>query len=141
MSRPWTIVHTPFSVVHGKPEMSPAGTPYEPSEHTAILAQSPAAVPSVHSRTWSSAADAADAADDAPRASSTAAPRCCTVGMKSLSIQAWSTRSLAVLPSTLAWNMSGYCVAEWLPQIVMFVTDATCTPVFAASCALARLWS
>ena len=45
------------------------------------------------------------------------------------------------MPSTLAWKTSGYCVAEWLPQIVMFVTAATCTPVLAAICALARLWS
>ena len=100
-----------------------------------MLTQSPSAVPSAQSRTWSSAALAADAADDAPRASMIAAPRCCTVGMNSFSIHAWSTSSPAGLPSTCAWNTSGYCVAEWLPQIVMRVTDATGTPTFAASCA------
>ena len=42
-------------------------------------------------------------ADDAPRASMTAAPRCCTVGMNVSSIHAWSTSSFAGLPSTLAW--------------------------------------
>ena len=49
-----------------------------------MLTQSPAAVPSAQSRTWSIAAFAADAADDAPRASMIAAPRCCTVGMNVL---------------------------------------------------------
>ena len=69
---------------------------------------------------WSIAALAAEAADDAPRASMIAAPRFCTVGMKSSSIQAWSsTTSAAFLPSTSAWKMSGYWVAEWLPQIVI----------------------
>ncbi len=40
-----------------------------------------------------------------------------------------------------AWNRSGYCVAEWLPQIVMWVTAATGTSHFSATCAIARLWS
>ena len=39
---------------------------------------------------WSMAALAAEAALERPRASMIAAPRCCTVGMKSPSIQAWS---------------------------------------------------
>ena len=37
--------------------------------------------------------------------------------------------------------MSGYCVAEWLPQMVMFVMSATGAPDLRASCAIARLWS
>ena len=75
-----------------------------------IDTQSPAGVPSTQSCTWSMAAFAADAADDAPRASMTAAPRFCTVGMKSLVSQARSvTTSAAGLPSTSAWKMSGYC--------------------------------
>ena len=37
--------------------------------------------------------------------------------------------------------MSGYCVAEWLPQIVMFVMSVTGAPVLAASWEIARLWS
>src|SRR5439155_21320815 len=36
-ARPGTILHTPFSVVHGNPEIKPSETPYEPSEHTAML--------------------------------------------------------------------------------------------------------
>ena len=47
-------------------------------------------MPRAQSRMWSMAALAADAAEDAPRASMIAAPRFCTVGMKSLSTQAWS---------------------------------------------------
>ena len=36
-----------------------------------------------------------------------------------VSIHAWSTSSVAGLPFDLRVNRSGYCVAEWLPQIVM----------------------
>ena len=50
-----------------------------------IETQSSGFVPITQSRTWSIAAFAADAALDAPRASMMAAPRCCTVGMKSFS--------------------------------------------------------
>src|SRR5689334_1542406 len=87
-------------------------------------------------------ADAAEAAEDEPRASMMAAPRLATVGMKSFSIQSWSlTTSAAFLPPTSAWKMSGYWVAEWLPQIVSFLMSLTVLPVFAASCDSARLWS
>ena len=87
-------------------------------------------------------ADAADAAEDAPRASMIAAPRLATVGMKSFSIQAWSlTTSAAFLPPTSAWKMSGYWVAEWLPQIVIFLMSVTAAPVLRASWLIARLWS
>ena len=37
--------------------------------------------------------------------------------------------------------MSGYWVAEWLPQIVIFLISVTGTPVLAASWEMARLWS
>src|SRR4051812_20915613 len=107
-----------------------------------MLTQSSVGVPSIQSRTWSTAALAADAALDAPRASMMAAPRCCTVGMNSFSNHVWSfTSSAAFLPLTSAWKMSGYCVAEWLPQIVILRTSLTVVPIFAASWALARLWS
>src|SRR5262249_38724942 len=87
-------------------------------------------------------ADAADAAEEAPRASMIAAPRLATVGMKSFSIQAWSLTTLAAfLPPISAWNTSGYWVAEWLPQIVIFLMSVTAAPLFLASCATARLWS
>ena len=72
-----------------------------------------------------------------------AAPRCWTVGMKSLSTQSWSPMtSMAGLPPIWAWKMSGYWVAEWLPQIVMRgdVGDVA-TPALAATWASARLWS
>src|SRR5437868_4698487 len=142
MSRPDTIDHSPFEQVAGKDEINPSGTSYEPSEYTDIDTQSPSGVPSTQSRMWSMAAFAADAADDAPRASMIAAPRCCTVGMKSLSSHFWSPmRSAAFLPLTSAWKTSGYCVAEWLPQIVILVTSVVCAPALAASCARARLWS
>src|SRR5258705_944709 len=71
-----------------------------------------------------------------------AAPRLATVGMKSSAIHAWSlTTSAAFLPPTSAWNTSGYWVAEWLPQMVIFLMSVTAAPVFLASCEMARLWS
>src|ERR1700761_2115256 len=116
--------------------------PYEPSVGIAIDTQSPSGVPRTQLRTWSMAALAADAALDAPRASMIAAPRFCTVGMKSFSIQSWSPIvSAALAPLTLALNTSGYWVAEWLPQIVMLVTSLMAAPVFLATWAIARLWS
>ena len=76
--------------------------------------------------TESIAALAADAADDAPRASITAAPRFCTVSMNSPCSHAGSViTSGAGLPPIRALAKSGYCVAEWLPQIATFVTSAT----------------
>ena len=88
------------------------------------------------------AAFAADAAEDEPRASMIAAPRFETVGMKSSSSHFWSpTTSAAFLPPTSAWKMSGYCVAEWLPQMVSRVISDTGAPVFFDSWLSARLWS
>src|SRR5688572_23558249 len=104
--------------------------------------QSPSAVPFTQVCTWSMAAEAADAAEDAPRASMIAAPRLATVGMKVFSSQAWSfTVSAALLPAISAWNRSGYWVAEWLPQMVIFLMSETETPAFFDSWASARLWS
>src|SRR5512139_902237 len=108
----------------------------------AMETQSPSGEPSAQVRMWSMAALAADAALERPRASMMAAPRCCTVGMKSFSSQAWSfTRAAAFWPLTSAWKRSGYWVAEWLPQIVILVMSLTVVPVFWASWAIARLWS
>ena len=78
-----------------------------------IDTQSPSGVPRSQSWTRSIAALAADAALEAPRASMIAAPRFCTVGMKSSSSHFWSSIvSAALLPFTFAWKMSGYWVAE-----------------------------
>src|SRR5581483_1258156 len=98
-------------------------------------------VPRAQSRMWSTAADAAEAALEAPRALMMAAPRCCTTGMKSFSTQAWSTSDRAALPLTVAWLMSGYWVALWLPQMMILSTSVTAAPVLAASWLMARLWS
>ena len=76
------MVQSPSLVVTGNEETRPSGTPYEPSETTAIEAQSPSGVPSSQSRAASMVADAAEAAEEAPRASMIAAPRLATVGMK-----------------------------------------------------------
>ena len=84
-----------------------------------MLTQSPDGVPANQSWMWSIAADAADAAEDAPRALMIAAPRCWTTGIKVSSSHFWSTSDFAALPLTRGWLMSGYCVAEWLPQIVI----------------------
>src|SRR6478735_6564574 len=107
-----------------------------------IETQSPSGVPRDQLRTWSMAALAADAADERPRALMMAAPRWATVGMNSDSIQAWSPMtSAAGLPEISAWKTSGYWVAEWLPQMVIFFTSLTVVPDLAASWATARLWS
>src|ERR1700752_264685 len=109
---------------------------------TAIDTQSSLGLRSSQFLAASVVADAADAADEAPRASMIAAPRLATVGMKSFSIHAWSlTTSAAFLPPTSAWKMSGYWVAEWLPQMVIFLMSVTAAPVFLASWEIARLWS
>ena len=117
-SRPFTIVYLPArDVVHGIAEHDALGdavAAVRRHAHRDPLPWSPA----TQSRTWSMAALAAEAADDSPRASMIAAPRFCTVGMKVSSIHAWSLISFAAFwPSTSAWKTSGYCVAEWLPQI------------------------
>src|SRR6185312_7600311 len=103
-----------------------------------IDTQSSFGLPSSQERAASTVADAADAAEEAPRASMIAAPRLATVGMKSFSIQSWSlTTSAALRPPTSAWNTSGYWVAEWLPQIVIFLMSVTLAPVLRASCEIA----
>ena len=62
--------------------------------------------------------------------------------MNSSATQAWSsTTSLAGAPSTVAWVMSGYWVAEWLPQMIIRRSWSTGTAVLLASWASARLWS
>ena len=38
-------------------------------------------------------------------------------------------------PTTSQWNRSGYCVAEWLPQIVIFLMSVTCTSSLAGELA------
>src|SRR5258708_21336731 len=116
--------------------------PELPSEGTPIVTQSPSREPWVQSRTWSIAALAALAAEESPRASMIAAPRFCTVGMTVASSQAWSLIiGQTFLPSTSAWKMSGYCVAEWLPQTVTLRIAETGLLTFWASCEVARLWS
>src|SRR5262245_24618251 len=107
-----------------------------------MLIQSPAGVPKTQSRTWSIAALAALAAEDRPRASMIAAPRFCTVGMKSFSSQAWSLMvGHTFLPSASAWKTSGYWVAEWLPHTVTLCTSSTGFLIFCAIWERARLWS
>src|ERR1700742_2612561 len=109
---------------------------------TAIDTQSSFGVPSSQSRAASTVAEAAEAAEELPRASMIAAPRLATVGMKSSAIHFSSpTTSAAFLPLISAWKMSGYWVAEWLPQMVTFLMSVTFAPVFLASCEIARLWS
>src|SRR3954470_20001393 len=72
------------------------------------------------------AALAALAAEDRPRASMIAAPRFCTVGMNVFSSQPWSLIiGQSFLPSASAWNTSGDCVAEWLPQTVALRISGT----------------
>src|SRR5580698_8760719 len=88
--------------------------------------------------TVSMAAAAAEAAEEEPRASMMAAPRFCTVEMKSPRSHSLSVMtSVAGLPPIFALAKSGYWVAEWLPQMATLVTSATGALDFWASCALA----
>src|SRR3954469_25774541 len=106
------------------------------------LCQSPAGVGLTMEATLSTMALAALAALEAPRALMMAAPRCWTEAMKSPLSHAWSEMTLvAGWPLILAWVKSGYCVAEWFPQMATLVTAVTSTPAFLASCDLARFSS
>src|ERR1700753_3927553 len=87
------------------------------------------------------AALAADAARGAPRASIMAPPRLATVGMNVPVSHSWSTWSAAGRPLTWVVYRSGYWVAEWLPQIVMWSIAVTGTDSLVASWVRARLWS
>src|SRR5262249_58718379 len=89
---------------------------------------------------WSMAPFAADMADDWPRALITAAPRFWHCGTNTVSSQLRSVMtSVAGRPLTFALVKSGYCVLEWLPQMVTHVTSASATPAFFASALRARL--
>src|SRR5262245_17417755 len=91
---------------------------------------------------WSTVPLAALHALDEPRALITAAPRVCTIGTNFSSSHARSViTSVAFLPLITALVKSGYCVAEWLPQIVTFFTASLPTPAFFARALRARLWS
>src|SRR5207302_10911751 len=134
--------HPAPSEATGNPNCRPSGVPYSPRLATARECQSPLAVGVLMLTTESIAAFAADPADESPLISITAAPRFCTVVMKSPPSQAASLiTSGAGRPPMRAFFASGYCVAEWLPQMVMFVTWETATPAFFASCVLARFSS
>ena len=89
----------------------PSGTSYAPSLAIAALKQSPASVGFSQAITVSIAAFAADVAEDAPLASITAFPLCCTVGINSDSIQFISfITSLPSFPEISAFSESGYIV-------------------------------
>src|SRR3954452_22419135 len=87
------------------------------------------------------AALAAEAADDAPRTSMIAAPRLATVGVNTSRVQVSSTSIVAFVPLTSAWDRSGYCVEEWLPQMVTLRTALAGTARWRATWETARLWS
>ena len=64
-----------------------------------------------------------------------AAPRCCTVVMNSpLSHSSLLTTLRIGSPPTVPWLTSGYCVEEWLPQMMAFFTSVTGFPVFSEIC-------
>src|SRR5437764_10721483 len=109
---------------------------------TAALTQSLAGVGWSRLLTWSRAPLAADIAELEPRALMTAAPRFWHWGTKVFSSQARSVMtSVAGRPLILALVKSGYCVFEWLPQMVTQVTSSLATPAFFARAVRARLWS
>src|SRR5882672_3783657 len=105
-----------------------------------MVTQSPSRLPWTQSRTWSMAAFAALAAEERPRASMIAAPRFCTVGMNVVSSQAWSLIiGQTFLPSASVWKTSGYWVAEWFPQTVIFLIAVTGLEIFWEIWLVARL--
>src|SRR5262245_44837462 len=107
-----------------------------------MLTQSSAGVGLSRLLTWSMVPLAADRAELLPRVLITAAPRVWISGTKVFSSQARSVMtSGAGLPWMRALVKSGYCVLEWLPQIVTRVTSALGTLAFLASAVRARLWS
>src|SRR3954447_5311434 len=102
----------------------------------AELVQSPAGTPRSHDLTWSIAPLAAENAELRPRLLMTALPRSWHAGTKVFSSHARSVMTLvAGLPPIFAFVKSGYCVFEWLPQMVTFVTASFGTPAFFASAA------
>mmetsp|Transcript_24977 Transcript_24977/g.59605 ORF Transcript_24977/g.59605 Transcript_24977/m.59605 type:complete len:220 (+) Transcript_24977:367-1026(+) len=123
--------------------MRPSATPYLlPVESTAIDTCLPAGVPSTQSCMWSEIAWAAERAEESLRAAMIAAPRFWMHGMNVPVYQSLSLMtSLAGLPEIVAWLMSGYWVAEWLPQMMGPDTSSRGTDALIASCAKARLWS
>src|SRR2546429_337246 len=78
-----TTCALPFFTCTGNEQINPFSTPYSPVEHNATLCQSSFGVSVINEHTVSTTAFAADAADERPRALMIAAPRCCTVVMKS----------------------------------------------------------
>ena len=124
IGRPSTTFHLPFQISHGKEYMTPSGTPQLfPSLITPMLAYWPGLVPNQRSWTWSHAEAAALAADDFPITEMISAPLFQTLVRKGPSSQASSlTTSRSGFPPTVAWKVSGYQVAEWLPQMKIFFT-------------------
>src|SRR5262245_35373756 len=85
---------------------------------------------------------AAENDDDTPVVLMMNPPRLEVPSMYAPSSHARSVMTLvAGLPLIFAFVKSGYCVSEWLPQMVMHVTASLVTPAFAASAETARLWS
>src|ERR1043165_726017 len=112
-SNPDITSHCCPSLRTGNPNCRPAGTPYSPLLTTASAAQSPCFVARRMLFTESIAALAALAADDRPRALMTAAPRFCTLLIKSPCSHAGSEMtSYAGRPEIHAFFASGNCVAE-----------------------------
>mmetsp|Transcript_17833 Transcript_17833/g.36562 ORF Transcript_17833/g.36562 Transcript_17833/m.36562 type:complete len:245 (+) Transcript_17833:69-803(+) len=102
----------------------------------------PGGVPSTQSCMWSEIACAAERAEDSLRAAMMAAPRFWMHGMNSPVYHASSSiTSFAGFPLMVAWLMSGYCVEEWLPQMMLLCTSSSEALALIASCPSARLWS
>src|SRR5260370_39026432 len=107
-----------------------------------MLTQAPGGVGFSRLFTWSNAPLAADRAELAPRALITAAPRVCTCETNVFSSHARSVMtSVAGRPLILALVKSGYCVLQWLPQMVTQVASPLAAPAFFARAVRARFWS
>mmetsp|Transcript_29100 Transcript_29100/g.73738 ORF Transcript_29100/g.73738 Transcript_29100/m.73738 type:complete len:263 (-) Transcript_29100:230-1018(-) len=140
---PSTMVQSPPLQVTGKEYMRPSAMPYLlPVLSTAIETKVPSGVPRNQLFMWSEMAWAAERALESLRAAMMAAPRFCTQGIMTSVTQASSLiRSLAALPLTLQWLMSGYWVDEWFPQMIEPLTCSMGTAHLMATWAMQRLWS
>ena len=103
-------------------------------------------VPRTQSRMWSQAELAAESALDNFLALMIAAPRCWTVVMNSpFNHSSFLTSSRTGFSPdevcTLAWLTSGYCVDEWFPQMITFLTSDTGTLNLSEIWPKALLWS
>ena len=90
----------------------------------------------------SHAAAAAEAAELFFMTEMISAPLLATFEIKGPFQKAWSSNcTLRDLPFTVAWCVSGYCVALWFPQMMTFSTSSILDFVLSEIWLIALIWS